>query len=329
MKTNQSQKLKLLYLMDILLKETDEDHGLSMPQIITRLQMHGITAERKSLYADLDALKEFGLDIQKLKGRPVTYAVVERNLKLSQISLIIDAIQSSRFLSEGSARALTRSIKNFASVHQQKLLNKQVHVYGRPARQNYSDFYAVDKLQEAMAERNKVAFTYVSYNTAKERVPRHNAKRYVVSPVNLTYADGNYYLVAYHHESAEIRNYRVDRMEDIETLEEKAVRNEAVRAYDADEIGQCVFGMYDGKKVVATFKVAASAMNVVIDRFGQEVRSHVVDDGQAALVTAPVKISPVLFGWIAQLGQEISIEEPQELREAYLLHLNSILKVYE
>lgn len=177
MASSSAQKLKVLHLMDILRTETDPDHGLTMPQLIERLAAKGIDAERKGLYRDIETLREFGMDIRTLKRQPVQYALAERDFELSQIMLLVDAVQSSRFLSDGASNALVKSVRQLASAEERKALNKQVHVHGRPKRQDQSDFVAVDLLQDAIARKSKVSFRYYKYGAGKERVARKGVPR--------------------------------------------------------------------------------------------------------------------------------------------------------
>mgnify|MGYP002552226839 CR=1 FL=1 len=328
MATNNTQKLKLLHLMDVLRTETDPEHGLTMPQIIEKLGERGVSAERKSLYKDIDALREFGMDVRTIQKQPIQYCLAERDFELSHIMLLVDAVQSSRFLSDGSAKALVKSIRQMASVPERAALNKQVHVYGRPSRQNQSDFIAVDKLQDAIAARRKVSFRYFKYDAEKKRVARKSGATHVVTPMSLVYSDGNYYLVAYSDADGEIRNYRVDRMEQIAKTDEPAERNDAIRGYDPEEAGKCAFGMYDGERVSATFRVDADLMNVVVDRFGRDVWSRAVDSGAAAEVHVAVKESPVFYGWLTTLGSGVEVLAPESLKDNYLSWLQGIAGVY-
>ncbi|MBQ9058356.1 MAG: WYL domain-containing protein [Atopobiaceae bacterium] len=329
MASGSAQKLKLLYLMDIFKTETDPDHGLSMPQLIERLAAKGIDAERKGLYRDIETLREFGLDIRTLKRQPVQYALVERDFELSQLTLLVDAVQSSRFLSDGASNALVKSIRQLASAEERKTLNKQVHVHGRPKRQDLSDFVAVDLLQEAIACKCKVSFRYYKYGAGKERLARKGGAAHVVTPMNLTYSDGNYYLVAYSAPDEEIRNYRVDRMGGIVVTDEPVDRNATIAHYDPDEAARTAFGMYDGERVVMSIRVDADLMNIVVDRFGRDVEAASVDGGKTAIVTVPVRLSPVLYSWIAMLGDGAEILSPRLLRERYVGWLKSITAIYE
>ena len=147
------------------------------PQLIEKLAEQSLPAERKSLYRDIEALRDFGMDIRTLRKRPIQYCLAERDFELSQLTLLVDAVQSSRFLSDGASRALVKSIKLLASTSEQDALDKQVHVHGRPSRQNQSDFIGVDKLQDAIADRRKVSFRYFKYNANKARVARRAKNR--------------------------------------------------------------------------------------------------------------------------------------------------------
>lgn len=328
MASSSAQKLKVLYLMDILRTETDPEHGLTMPQLIERLAAKGIDAERKGIYRDIETLREFGMDVRQLKRQPVQYALAERDFELSQLTLLVDAVQSSRFLSDGASNALVKSVRQLASAEERKALNKQVHVHGRPKRQDRSNFVAVDQLQDAIARKSKVSFRYYKYGAGKERVARKGGAAHVVTPVNLTYSDGNYYLVAYSASDGEVRNYRVDRMGRIAVTGEPVDRNEVIARYDLDEAARTAFGMYDGERVVATIEVDADLMNVVVDRFGRDVDAMPSDDGKTATVTVPVRESPVFYGWLATLGDGAEVVRPKALRADYAKWLREILDRY-
>jgi len=322
------QNLKVLHLMDILRTETDPEHGLTMPQLVEQLAERGIDAERKSLYRDIETLREFGMDVRALKRQPIQYALCERDFELPQLMLLVDAVQSSRFLSDGASNALVKSVRQLASTEERKALNKQVHVHGRPKRQDQSDFTAVDKLQQAIADKSKVSFRYYRYDAGKERVARKKGAAHVVTPINLTYSDGNYYLVAYSVADEEIRNYRVDRMGQIMKTGEPVERNATIAAYDPDEAARTAFGMYDGERVVATLRVQSELMNVVVDRFGRDVDARAEGGGTTAVVTAPVRVSPVFYSWLCMLGDGVEVLKPNSLREGYAEWLEAVLAKY-
>ena len=322
------QKLKLLYLMDMLMQETDSEQGLTMTQMIQKLAGRGIAAERKSIYRDIEALREFGLDVRTYQRSPVEYAVEDRDFALSELLLLVDAVQSSRFLTQRKSDSLVKSVKKLASVRQRKLLDRRVHVEGRIKMQNESVFRNVDRIQEALARRSKISFAYFKYDAAKNKVMQRDGARYVETPVQLVYSDGYYYLVAYNEKHDGFPHYRVDRMDRIEVMDEPACRNDRVANFDVEELESSAFGMYGGQPVTATFLVTDEAMGAVIDRFGKDVESVPAGEGKAR-VYARVMKSPAFFGWLAQFGDRVRIQKPPRLAQEYRDYLADIVAAYE
>ncbi|MEG1906974.1 MAG: WYL domain-containing protein [Gordonibacter sp.] len=319
------QKLKLLYLMQMLLEETDVEHGLSMPDIIARLGEQGVGAERKSLYRDIESLREFGLDIRVYHRAPAEYAIATRDFDLSELALMVNAVQSLRFLSERKAKSLVNSIKGLASSPQRAALDRQIHVEGRVRLQSESVFFAVDCIHQAIAGKRQLCFVYCDYDVNKNRVPRKDERIYQETPVRLICSEGNYYLAAYNEKHARIVIYRVDRMAKVRVSDHPASRNEVIANFDVTKYENRSFSMFGGKAVPVTMTVAKEAMNAVIDRFGRDV--HVVAiDVDRARVSAVVMISPTLYGWLAQFGSQIQVEQPRELVEGYREHLQNILE---
>ena len=305
------QKLKLLYLMRMLEEETDAERGLTMAQIIGKLEALGISAERKSIYRDIEALREFGVDVRTYQRAPVE-----------------DAVQSSRFLTQRKSDALVEGVKQLASRRQRALLDKRVHVEGRIKMQNESVFGSVDRIQEAIALKRRISFVYFKYDAAKRKALQHNGERYIETPVQLVYAEGYYYLVVFNEKHDDIANYRVDRMDRIEVLDEPALKNERIATFDARELESRAFGMYSGEPVAATLLVDEEVMGAVIDRFGKDVES-VPTGERRARVYATVMKSPVLFGWLAQFGGRVRIEKPTALAQEYRAYLEDIVAAYE
>ena len=315
------QKLKLLYLMRMLEEETDAERGLTMAQIIGKLEALGISAERKSIYRDIEALREFGVDVR-------TYAVEHRAFACAELQLLVDAVQSSRFLTQRKSDALVEGVKQLASRRQRALLDKRVHVEGRIKMQNESVFGSVDRIQEAIALKRRISFVYFKYDAAKRKALQHNGERYIETPVQLVYAEGYYYLVVFNEKHDDFANYRVDRMDRIEVLDEPALKNERIATFDARELESRAFGMYSGEPVAATLLVDEEVMGAVIDRFGKDVESVPTGEKQAR-VYATVMKSPVLFGWLAQFGGRVRIEKPTALAQEYRAYLEDIVAAYE
>ena len=211
-----NQKIKILYLMNILLENTDDLHGLTLDEITEKLSAYGIDAERKTLYDDFEVLRTFGMDIDKRKeSKLVRYYVLSRNFELSELKLLVDAVQSSKFITRKKSLELIKKLEQFSSVYQAQQLNRQVYVANRIKTMNESIYYTVDEIHEAISANKKISFQYFRWNEKKEKVLSHDGKIYSVSPFALTWDDENYYMIAYDSEVEKIKHFRVDKNAEI------------------------------------------------------------------------------------------------------------------
>ena len=329
------ERRRLLNLAKLLMEETDAEHGIGMAQIISRLAQLGIPAERKSIYRDIAALREVGLDIQTYRRAPVEYGLATRPFSLEEISLMVDCVQSSRFLTNRRSRQLVDKIKGLASPAQREELERSVHVEGRVSTQQESALPQVGLVQRAIHLRRQIAFSYCDYGCDLRRHPRQDeagaTKAYRESPLRVVYSEGNYYMLAYNQRHDGIVTYRIDRMARIRILDEAAVSNELTRNFDGAGWASRSFSMYSGKTVAATFLVDASVMNAFVDRFGSEMIVVPAEDDNAdmARITAHVMDAPTLYGWLAQFGTKVRIESPAELARGFREHLERTLSAYE
>lgn len=215
MARSERQKLKLLYLVRLLEAESDQSHPVTVSRMLSYLEEHGIRAERKSVYDDLAALEEFGLDLEHRPGRTGGYYLASRSFELPELKLLVDAVQSSRFLTEKKSLALIEKIEQLASIHDAQSLHRQVVVLGRVKTMNESIYYNVDEIHSAIAQNRQITFLYFDYAPNKEPVFRHGGKRYCISPFALTWGDNNYYLIGYDAAAAILKHFRVDKMQAI------------------------------------------------------------------------------------------------------------------
>ena len=290
-----NQKTKLLHLARMLLRQTDEEHPLAVAQIIEALARQDIKAERKSVYDDMEALRLFGLDVQCRKGKSPGWFVGERDFELPEVKLLMDAVQSSRFITQRKSDTLIRKLEGLASVHQAGQLQRQVYVSGRIKVMNESIYYNVDKLHTAIAGQKAITFKYFDYDIARKKVFRQEGKRYMVSPYGLIWNSENYYLVAFDHAHRELRHYRVDKMTEIVVTNLDREGREQHRDFQLAEYGQKHFGMYGGQELKVTLRGRRDKASLVWDRFGQDI--ILVPDGEDYFtVTLPVVISPQFFG---------------------------------
>lgn len=319
-----NQKTKLLRLAQFLLQYSDEEHPVTVGDMIQELARYDIKAERKSIYDDLEALCQLGMDIQSRKGRSAGWFVGEREFELPELKLLMDAVQSSRFITQKKSDSLLRKLESLTSVHQARQLQRQVYVSGRIKVMNESIYYNVDKIHAALATRKAVTFKYFDYDIARQKVFRRNGRRYTVSPYGLIWNSEFYYLVAFDHSAQELRHYRVDKMTDIVVLTLDREGGEDFPDFQIAEYAQKHFGMYRGQEVTVTLRGRRSMAGVVWDRFGQEV--ILVPDGEEHFtVTLPVVMSPQFFGWLFGLDGELILIGPREAVEAYRQRLTAAL----
>lgn len=311
-----NQKFKFTYLMKIMLEKTDDEHSLTMPQIMEELEKYDVTAERKSIYTDFqDMTEKFGVEIIKEQiGRETYYHVEAREFELAEVKLLIDAIQSSKFITQTKSRELITKIKSFVSEHQAKQLQRQVYINDRVKTMNESVYYNVDDIHTAINENKKIRFKYFKWDINKKLVPRHNGDWFIVSPWALTWDDENYYMVAFDDLDKKIKHYRVDKMMHISIEEEKRSGKEVFRNFDMAEYSKATFGMYQGQKAKVKIQFANYMCGVFIDRFGKDISFRPIDDEHSEL-HVDVNVSPQFFGWIFSLGKDVKVTGPNEVVE--------------
>ena len=323
-----SQKLKLLYVMRYLLRSSDEAHPVTVQQIIDFLSGEGIPAERKSIYDDVEALRCFGLDIIQVKiGRQSGYYVGSREFELPELKLLVDSVQSSKFITYKKTLALIRKIESLASVYEAQLLSRQVYVKNRIKTMNESIYYNVDEIHNGISNNRKIRFLYFEYNVAKERQYRHGGAYYVVSPFAMTWDDENYYLVAYDSEAGIIKHYRVDKMEKISTLDEERDGQEVYQALDMAVYTRKTFGMFTGEEIKVQMRFENHLVGAVLDRLGSEV--FIVPDGPAHFtVRTDVVVSPQFFAWVLGFGSQAQIVGPAHVVDGMKAHIGSVAALY-
>lgn len=313
-----NQKLKLLYLVDILTEESDEEHPLSVADLIERLQRRDIAAERKSIYDDMESLAGYGLDVVTVKGRSNAYFLGERDFQLAEVKLLVDAVQSAKFLTEGKSRELIKKICRLAGRHQGGLLQRQVQVQGRAKTFNERTYYNVDAVHTAMAEDRKIQYYYSEWATdpaspkAYSRKLRRGGAAYQVSPWTLVWDDEFYYLLAYDEAAGIIKHYRVDKMEKISILKEKREGRQIFDQLDMVGFSKRMFGMYGGTEENVRMRMHNSLIGVVLDRFGTDVIIHKSAE-EYFTFTAKVVVSPQFFSWLFGFGSKAQVLAPENV----------------
>ena len=322
-----NQKLKLLYIARLLMRKSDENHLISTAQIIEELDSEGISAERKSIYDDIEALRFFGLDIIQVKGRNGGYYLGERDFELPELKLLVDSVQSSKFITQNKTYDLIRKIESLASVYDGQLLQRQVYIQNRVKSMNESVYYAVDAISDAITQNRQITYKYFEFNNKKERVYRHDGQLYKVSPFALVWDNENYYMLAWDSAAQKMKHYRVDKMYGVNMTDEKREGTEAFEKTDMSAYTKSVFGMFGGQEEKVKIRFANRLAGVVIDRFGKD--TTIIKDGDEHFtVNVDVVISDQFLAWIFAFGTQVEIISPDSIRKTMKKHAEAVCKLY-
>lgn len=297
-----------------MLEKTDDEHSLTMPQIMEELEKYDVSAERKSIYTDFaDMTERFGIEIIKEQiGRETYYHVGSREFELAEVKLLVDAIQSSNFISKTKSKELIKKIKSFVSEHQGKMLQRQVFIDDRVKTMNESIFYNVDEIYTAINENKKIRFKYYKWDISKKLVERRGGEWFLLSPWGLIWVDENYYMIAYDDWDKKVKNYRVDKMMKISTIEEKRSGKEEFKEYDMASLSKVTFGMYGGQKTKVKLQVENSMCGVFLDRFGKDISFRPVDEQHSEFYVY-INVSRHFFGWLFGLGTKVKLVAPDDV----------------
>lgn len=322
------QKLKILHIMNMLLKLSDEEHPLSVREIISRLENLGITAERKSIYDDIESLRSFGMDIISVRSPKTGYYIGKRDFELPELKLLVDSVQSSKFITHKKTLSLIRKIERLASDYEAGLLHRQVYVRDRVKSMNESVYYNVDELSAAITNDHPVRFHYYEYTLSKERRFRRNGEIYEVSPFSLIWDNENYYLLAWDQQAEMMKHYRVDKMAGIEPAEGKRLGKDVFRQMDMGAYSRMVFEMFTGEEQIVRLRFADHLAGAVIDRFGKDISLVPEDEGHFA-VDVPVVVSPRFYGWLFGFGRDAEVLSPQTIRNDMRRHIQQLAELYK
>ncbi|MCR4845227.1 MAG: WYL domain-containing protein [Eubacterium sp.] len=310
-----NQKLKLLYLAKIMQEQTDDTHALTMPEILAELAKYDIEAQRKSVYDDLDALDDFGIEILKYQdGFRTYYHCGDRDFEIAELKILVDAIQSSKFISEKKTKELIGKLEKNVSNYDSQMLNREVKVSGRVKNMNESIYYTIDAIHEGMTENRAIKFKYFSWNVKGEEEFRRDGEFYEVSPWALHFDDERYYLIAYDHERKEMRHYRVDKMRQVSVIDKKRKGKTDFDKQDRAKYNEQYFRMYGGYLETVTLKCENDMANVIIDQFGKDVRLRPAEKGFFT-VRVDVSVSAQFLSWVIALEGKVKIAGPDKVKE--------------
>lgn len=326
MARKENGKQKLIRLVEILIKYTDQEHGLTINEIIEKLSAYDISAERKSLYDDFLILEEMGIPVYKTKGKQTRYYIDAFIFEIAELKMLVDAVQSSKFITAKKSKDIIFRLERFTSIHKSKELSRQVYVEDRVKTANPAAVYTVDAVHSAINTDRRLKFHYFEYDAEKKKRLRRDGAFYTVSPLSLVWSEENYYLVAYEEETEKIKHFRIDKMMDVASLDEKRTKNAITTSFAPSDYSQKSFAMYGGREELVTLECRERLAGVMIDRFGIEPTFHKTDFGFKFSVR--VMLSPTFFAWVMGFADEMRILAPDSVRAEIRDILNRTVSLY-
>ncbi len=320
------QKLKMMYLAKILMEQTDEEHTITVPEMIAELGKLGISAERKSIYDDLEYLQLFGLDICSNKTRTTNYYIASRDFELPELKLLVDSVQASKFITHKKSMELISKIEKLTSHENARKLQRQVFITNRVKTVNEQIYYNVDKIHDAIAANKQITFKYFNLDVNKKKVYRKDGGLYTESPVALTWDDENYYLITYKEKYDNYTHYRVDKMESIMLTESDRTLPDT--PFDLSDYSKTMFQMFGGEETNVSIQFDNDLVGVVFDRFGTDI-PIIKSDENHFVCHVRVAVSPQFLSWIISFGQKAKILSPDSVIDELYQLVKEVKEIYK
>lgn len=309
-----STKKRMLLILELLYKTTDESHPVSTVEITDYLADKGFLIDRKTLRSDLRLLISMGYDIVVVKSSPNKYFWGERTFEIPELKMLLDAVSSARFISETKSKRLTKKIMSLAGMQQREQLKRHVRAIGKTKADNKGLYYIIDTITEAINQKKKISFQYMEYNGRKEKILRNDGEVYILSPYVLYWNEDYYYVIGYSDKRERVTAFRIDRMKTPTIMDDDAVPKP--EDFNVSAYSNKVFQMFSGEETTVELECDTSLMKYVIDRFGLDVETEELSEDKF-LAKVPVDLSPTFYGWVFQFGGGIRIIGPEEAVEEY------------
>lgn len=322
------EKLKILYLRDVLLAETDPDHVLTADRLGAIMEdRYGIRTQRKTIYTDIARLNDYGMDIRQKKGAEHGFYVAGRDFELPELKLLVDAVQAAKFIPTGKSEDLIGRLARLTSRHQARELRRQVFIFNRAKTGNETILRNVDLIHAAISGNKRISFKYSDWNVKKQLVLRHGGAWFLASPWSLTWDNANYYLVAFDHRSEHIRHYRVDKIQELVVVDAPREGRKLFEGFDLAAFSRKTFGMFSGYDAQVSFHCPDKLAGVMIDRFGRDIMIVPAEPGFFR-THVTVSVSRQFFGWVTGIGPDLRIDGPEPVKKEYLAYLDEIRSAY-
>ncbi len=322
----EDSSLKTFYLLQILIQRTDEEHPLNANELIDILEHeYRICVNRTTIYSQVKKMIDADIDIVLKEGKTGGYYVASRQFELAELKMLVDVVQSSKFLTQKKSAELIRKLESLCSIHEAKQLSSQVTIYNRSKTPNETIYYNVDRLHSAIYQNHEITFQYEEWTMLKKTKLRHDGMFYVVSPLHLIWDDENYYLIGYDERSGSVRHYRVDKMRNMSIREEMRSERALEEKIDVAAFSKKTFGMFSGVDRKVELQGKKNLAGVVLDRFGTDLWMHPKDE-ETFVAQVTVTVSRQFFGWVTAIGKDLKITGPEDVRQQYREYLREILE---
>jgi predicted DNA-binding transcriptional regulator YafY len=320
----QKNKSRILYILKLLYDKTDEQNPLSTVEIIDYLASLGISAHRRTIAADMELLEEFGIDVITIKSTQNKYFIGSREFELPEIKLLVDAVESSKFITPKKSEDLIKKLSHLVSENQSKELNRHIFIDKRIKPENEEIYYIVDSIHNAIAQSKQIEFKYYEYTQDKEKVYKNNGYIYKLSPYALSWSEDHYYVIGYCKKHGKISKFRVDRMAKIKMVDSRSVPMPV--EFNSADYAKRIFDMYDGETKTVELKCTNDLMKVIIDRFGEDVNTATLGSNCFKAIV-DVSVSPTFFGWVFQFAGRMSILAPNDVKKSYIEMVRKVVEV--
>lgn len=325
--SGKANKKRLLTILEYLYKNTDEENPTNTTRLIDFLSEKEVEGDRKTIADDIEALVDMGYDIVSIKSSPNKYFWGQRAFEIPELKLLIDAVCSSRFITDKKSKELTKKITLLAGANQSLQLKRHIIATGRAKTENQNIYYLVDEITTAINEKKQISFQYSEYNVMKEKILRHDGEVYVISPYMLYWNEDYYYVVGYSEKRSKVVSFRVDRMVDTKMISADAVFQPA--DFNPNDYADRIFCMFNSsEQEVVELECQNELMKYIIDRYGLEVKTSVKTENTFA-AWIPVNLSPVFYSWVFQFGGKVKIISPKIAVNEYRKMLEGCLKIQD
>ena len=360
------QKMKPYLVYEYLMRYSDASHVVSANELVGYLQECGISAERRSIYKDIEEINKailltttdkYGIEIAETieeaeelledeanktiiydehrKG----YYVRKRHYKVDDIRLLAECVYSAKFIDEKRAKRLTHIVCDLVSEHHAETIKRETFLADRVKTENTELYEIVSKINAAMSRTRgkkshvpeKIKFKYLKYTIQNgvKRVERRKGEWYIVSPYKLLISDGNYYLIGFDDKNKKMLHYRIDRMKDVDLIGEERDGADEFKALDFEAYLSEHFSMYHGEKEHITIRAKSFLLDTFVDRFGTKGVIYSNDDDEYFTIRVSVSVSDQFFGWICGLGNKVKIVSPDNVREDFRAYILKIQRLYD